>query len=158
MILYFDGLCEPINPGGVATYGFVAYDRRKQMAVGYGLVGAGMLGDNVSNNIAEYTGIVKGMESLLAAGLCGKLEVRGDSQLAIRQLQGLYSVRAPRLMPLHSRVVELAKGFRSVTYKWVPRDLNDAADALSRKALEEFLAKNLDGYMEYYRSRGQKRV
>ncbi len=117
-----------------------------------------MLGDNVSNNIAEYTGIVKGMESLLAAGLCGKLEVRGDSQLAIRQLQGLYSVRAPRLMPLHSRVVELAKGFRSVTYKWVPRDLNDAADALSRKALEEFLAKNLDGYMEYYRSRGQKRV
>lgn len=154
MKLYFDGLCEPMNPGGVATYGFVAYDGRKKIQEGYGLVGAGMLGDNVSNNVAEYTGVIKGMESLLASGHCGKLEVRGDSQLAIRQLQGLYAVRAPRLIPLHVRVLELAKGFKSVTYEWVPRDLNEAADALSRKAFEEFLSKNLEGYLEYYRRPG----
>ena len=151
MQLYFDGLCEPINPGGVETYGFVAYDRRKIIQEGYGLVGAGMLGDNVSNNVAEYTGVIKGMESLLASGHGRKLDVKGDSQLAIRQLLGLYAVRAPRLMPLHSRVLELAKGFKSVTYEWIPRDLNEAADALSRKALEEFLSKNLEGYLEYYR-------
>jgi ribonuclease HI len=154
MKLFFDGLCEPINPGGVATYGFVAYDRRKKIQEGYGLVGAGMLGDNVSNNIAEYTGVIKGMESLHASGYCGKLDVRGDSQLAIRQLLGLYAVRAPRLMPLHCRVLELAKGFKSVAYEWIPRDLNEAADALSRKALEEFLSKNLEGYLEYYRRPG----
>ena len=113
-----------------------------------------MLGDNVSNNVAEYTGVIKGMESLLASGYCKKLEVKGDSQLAIRQLLGLYAVRAPRLMPLHSRVLELAKGFKSVSYEWIPRDLNEAADALSRKALEEFLSKNLEGYLEYYRRPG----
>lgn len=154
MQLYFDGLCEPINPGGVATFGFVAYERRKKVQEGFGLVGAGMLGDNVSNNVAEYTGIIRGMESLLAAGYCGRVVVKGDSQLAIRQLLGLYSVRAPRLMPLHNRVLDLARGFKSVKYEWIPRELNEVADALSRRALEEFLSKNLEGYLEYYRRPG----
>lgn len=151
MQLFFDGLCEPINPGGVATYGFVAYDRRKKVQEGCGLVGAGMLGNNVSNNVAEYTGVIRGMECLLATGHCGKLDVRGDSQLAIRQLLGLYAVRAPRLIPLHNRVLELKKGFKVVTFEWIPRDLNEAADALSRKAFNEFLTKNLQDYMEFYR-------
>ena len=154
MKLYFDGLCELMNPGGVATYGFVAYSGRKKLQEGYGLVGAGMLGDNVSNNVAEYAGVIKGMESLLASGNSGKLEVLGDSQLVIRQLLGLYAVRAPRLMPLHLRVQELAKGFKSVSYEWIPRELNEVADALSRKALEEFLSKNLEGYLEYYKRPG----
>jgi ribonuclease HI len=155
MQLYFDGLCEPINPGGVATYGFVAYDRRKKVQQGSGLVGAGMLGDNVSNNVAEYTGVIRGMECLLALGLCGKLDVRGDSQLAIRQLLGLYAVRAPRLIPLHNRVLELKKGFKSVTFEWVPRELNEVADALSRRAFDEFLTKNLQSYLEFYRRPGK---
>lgn len=154
MQLYFDGLCEPINPGGVATYGFVVYEKRKKVKEGCGLVGAGMLGDNVSNNVAEYTAIIKGMESILASGLCGKLEVRGDSQLAIRQLLGLYAVRAPRLLPLHNRVLELKKSFEAVAFKWIPRDLNEEADALSRRAFEQFLAKNLQGYLEFYKRPG----
>jgi ribonuclease HI len=153
--LFFDGLCEPMNPGGVATYGFIAYDRRKKVQEGCGLIGAGMLGDNVSNNVAEYTGIIKGMECLLASGYHGKLDVRGDSQLAIRQLLGLYAVRAPRLIPLHNRVLELKKEFKSVAFEWVPRDLNEAADALSRRAFDEFLAKNLQDYLEFYRRPGK---
>jgi ribonuclease HI len=150
-MLYFDGLCEPINPGGVATFGFVAYDGRKKIQESCGLVGAGMLGNDVSNNVAEYTGIIRGMECLLGSGHFGKLTIRGDSQLAIRQLSGQYAVRAPRLIPLHNRVIELKKGFKSVTFEWIPRESNEAADALSRKAFDEFLAKNLQEYLIFYR-------
>ena len=153
MILYFDGLCEPMNPGGVATYAFVIYDRNQKLCEQAGVVGAGMLGNDVSNNVAEYSAMIKGMECVLSQGHHGTLRVRGDSQLAIRQVTGRYSVRANRLIPLHNKVMELKKRFSSVEFEWIPRDFNEEADALCRKAFEEFLTKNLQQYMDYYKTK-----
>ena len=153
MILYFDGLCEPINPGGVATYGFVIYKGRKKMHEENGTVGAGMLGDDVSNNVSEYTAMIRGMEKMLALGYSGKVTVRGDSQLAINQLLGRYAVRAKRLMPLYDKTLELKAKFSGVKFEWIPRELNEEADALSRKAFEQFLGKHLDSFCSYYRVR-----
>lgn len=150
IVLYFDGLCEPKNPGGVATYGFVAYDNCKKIKEGYGIVGAGMLGDDVSNNVAEYAAMIRGMECMISSGQRGDLEIRGDSQLTIRQMQGKYAVRANRLFKLHERAEFLKKSFKSVKFTWVPREENEESDLLSRKAFEEFLSKNNQEYEQFY--------
>jgi len=156
MVLYFDGLCEPKNPGGVATYGYVVYDGGLKVRKECGMVGAGMFGDDVSNNVAEYTAMIRGMAYLLHTGYRGRLTVRGDSQLTIRQMLGKYKVRASRLVPLHKKAVELKEGFEEVTFEWVPREENEEADQLSRKAFDEFLSKHYREFKEYY-SKAQRK-
>jgi ribonuclease HI len=150
LILYFDGLCEPKNPGGVATYGFVIYDGAHKVREDCGVVGAGMLGDDVSNNVAEYTAMIRGMECLVGLGHTSAITVRGDSQLAINQLLGKYAVKAKRLIPLYGIACGLKEKFKDVTFEWVPREKNEEADELSRKAFRQFLGKNLEAYRHYY--------
>ena len=142
--VYVDGCCQPVNPGGVATWGFVVRDGEKVHEAS-GVVGAGCLGDDVSNNVAEYTALIKALEWLLENGYAEEeVVVRGDSQLAIRQLNGEYAVRAPRIRPLYERVVELAGRFRSVRFEWVPREENEEADSLSKRAYREFCLRHGD--------------
>lgn len=150
--LYFDGLCMPKNPGGVATFGYVVYSDGKRLNEGCGLVGAGMLGDDVSNNVAEYHALIRGLEHLLSIGYGGEVEIRGDSQLVINQLSGKYAVRARRLVALHRRAEDLLKRFSKATLKWVPREENEEADRLSRVALDEFLRGHYAEYKSYYGS------
>ncbi len=151
--LYFDGLCEPKNPGGVATYGFIIKDENGNVVCkGKGLVGAGMFGDDVTNNVAEYTALIEGLRCFRERGLNGPLVVRGDSQLVIRQLRGEYKVKSPRMKPLFEKVKELVKGL-DVTFEWVPREKNVEADALSREAFREFVKKHGDEYKRYYNKR-----
>ena len=152
LIVYFDGLCEPVNPGGIATYGFIIYKDRRKVAEGKGVVGAGFLGDDVTNNVAEYTALIKALEWLLAHNLVEDLVIRGDSQLTIRQLQGVYEVRSSRLRPLHEKVRKLLSRFPSYRLEWVPREENAEADALSRAAYEEFLREHPEA-LGFYRQR-----
>jgi ribonuclease HI len=156
MVLYFDGLCEPKNPGGVATYGYVLYNVDLKFREEFGVVGAGMFGDDVSNNVAEYTAMIRGMAYLLHTGYRGQLSVRGDSQLTIKQMRGEYKVRAHRLISLHAKAVKLKGDFEAVTFEWIPREENEEADLLSRKAFDEFLSKNYREYKEYYSRRAKK--
>ncbi len=156
MVLYFDGLCEPKNPGGVATYGYVLYHNDLKFREEFGVVGAGMFGDDVSNNVAEYTAMIRGMACLLHTGYRGQLSVRGDSQLTIKQMRGEYKVRARRLISLHAKAVKLKGDFEAVTFEWIPREENEEADLLSRKAFDEFLSKNYREYKEHY-SRARKK-
>jgi len=156
MILYFDGLCAPKNPGGVATYGYAIYDEDRKLHEECGVVGAGMFGDDASNNVAEYNAMIRGMAYLLHTGYKGRLTVRGDSQLTIRQMKGEYKVRAKRLVPLHEKAVALKGKFETVTFEWIPREANGEADQLSRRAFEEFLSKNYREYKEHY-SRAHKK-
>jgi len=64
--------------------------------------------------------------------------VRGDSQLSIRQMQGWYAVKAPRIIPLYEEAFKLAKKFRKVSFQWVPRELNEEADLLSELAFKDY--------------------
>ncbi|RLE88709.1 MAG: ribonuclease H [Thermoprotei archaeon] len=150
IVVYFDGACEPINPGGVATYGFVIYrgDRRLHKGSGVAAVGEG-----ATNNVAEYTALIRALEWLVEHGYVeGKLVVRGDSQLAIRQLSGLYAVRSPRIRPLYGQVVRLLRNFKQVKFEWIPRNLNWEADALSREAFRKFCRENKE-FMRRFQSR-----
>jgi len=127
-----DGLCEPVNPGGTACYGWVAYRGGEKLGEGCGVVCSG---PGATNNVAEYTAVIKALEWMLENGHRNEeIEVRSDSQLCIYQLQGLYSVRSERVRPLYKRVRGLAGQFRRIRFRWVPREQNEEADALSRRA------------------------
>ena len=152
MVLYlnFDGLCEPKNPGGVATYGFVITDDRgKVICEGKGVVGAGFMGDDVTNNVAEYMALIRALECLKERGIKDKVIIMGDSQLVIKQLKGEYRVRSERMKPLYQKAKELLKGV-DYELKWVPRRLNEYADRLSREAFKEFVKEHEEDYERYY--------
>lgn len=153
--VYFDGLCEPVNPHGIATYGFVIYAnsgvRRYKLHEGSGVVGAGCLGNDVTNNVAEYTALIKALDWLFQNNLTDKpVVVMGDSQLTIRQLNGVYGVRARRVVPLYNKVVELANKFKNIKFTWIPREYNEEADSLSRRSYYEFCKKNEEIVKKHY--------
>lgn len=136
LTLYFDGACEPVNPGGTATYGWVLADEKGTVTEGRGMAKAGA---GATNNVAEYYGLGHGLRSILEARLNPEsLEIRGDSQLVIRQLTGQWACHKPHLAALRDRCLELLKALGCEwTATWIPRNENSPADGLSVKAWEE---------------------
>ncbi len=136
--VYYDGLCEPRNPGGVATYGFVVYRDGAKIGEGRGLA-AEPWSEGASNNVAEYTAMIKAFAWLMENGYAGaEVLVKGDSQLSIRQMQGAYEVRAPRIVPLYLEARRLSSNFGKVWFQWIPREENGEADMLSQLALRDY--------------------
>lgn len=129
--LYFDGACHP-NPGAMGI-GVVLDGPDGVLAeISERLPGQG------TNNVAEYTAIIRGMETAQEKGV-KDLVVRGDSNLVVQQMLGKFRVREPRLRPFLDRVGELAKAFDSVDVQWIPREKNGRADKLSYQALADVL-------------------
>ncbi|MDW7772384.1 MAG: ribonuclease HI family protein [Desulfobulbaceae bacterium] len=89
-----------------------------------------------TNNAAEYRALVTGLESALAAG-CKKLNIFLDSELIVRQVQGIYKVKNEQLKPLHAQVEKLLTGLRFWTIKHIPREKNFRADELANKAVDD---------------------
>jgi probable phosphoglycerate mutase len=92
-----------------------------------------------TNNVAEYTAVILGLEGAAAAG-ADQVIVRSDSQLLVNQLLGRYRVRSPHLRPLHDRAVALAAGFDRVRFEHVPRERNQHADRLANEGVDAWLA------------------
>ena len=92
-----------------------------------------------TNNVAEYTAAVRGLE---AAERVGAREVllRSDSLLLVRQLTGQYRVKSEHLQPLHRQVKQVAARFDRVTYEHVPRERNVEADRLANLGVDTWLA------------------
>lgn len=88
-----------------------------------------------TNNVAEYKALIAGLEAARGQG-AKQVEVRADSELVIRQLQGRYKVRNSTLAPLHRRARALLATFEEVTLVHVLRDENTEADALVNAALD----------------------
>jgi len=89
-----------------------------------------------TNNVAEYQGLILGLEHARQLGF-REVEVRADSQLLVRQLKGEYAVRHPGLKPLHAEAVRLLRGFDRYDVQHVPREENALADEMSNRAIDE---------------------
>src|SRR5262245_59098027 len=89
-----------------------------------------------TNNIAEYTGIVKALEHALELG-GKKLVINRDSELMVKQMNGQYKVKNEGLRPLYQQAVALSKQFGSVVIKHVYREQNSQADALCNEAMDD---------------------
>jgi ribonuclease HI len=95
---------------------------------------SGHLGDT-TNNIAEYTALVRGLER--ARELSGRrLVIHSDSELMVRQMNGAYKVKHPGILELHRRAQELVRQFESVQIRHVRREANSEADRLCNEALD----------------------
>ena len=61
------------------------------------------------------------------------MKVKGDSELILKQMQGLYNVRSENLKPLYREAKEEEKRFYNVDYEWVSRDRNEVADSYAKR-------------------------
>jgi ribonuclease HI len=92
-----------------------------------------------TNNVAEYTAVIRGLERALELGATDVL-LRSDSQLLINQLTGRYRVKTSHLQPLHRRVRELGARFDTIEYEHVRRERNTEADRLANLGVDRYLA------------------
>jgi ribonuclease H / adenosylcobalamin/alpha-ribazole phosphatase len=92
-----------------------------------------------TNNVAEYTAAIRGLEEAARLGALRVL-LRSDSQLLINQLNGRYRVKTAHLVPLHRRIRDLVSSFERVTFEHVPRAQNAEADRLANVGVDAWLA------------------
>lgn len=132
--LWFDGSCQPCNPGGHACGGWLVRDER------WRLVASGsehfLSGDRATNNVAEYLALLSGLIWLHDRRRDGlSLTIMGDSKLVISQVADLWQCKHPRLRDLRTGVLSLLQEMRCRwAVKWVPREQNKEADELSVRA------------------------
>jgi ribonuclease HI len=95
---------------------------------------AGHLGET-TNNVAEYTALVRALER--ARDLGGQeLLIRSDSELLVKQMNGQYRVKNEQLKTLHEQARRLCQPFASVLIRHVPREQNSRADRLCNEVLD----------------------
>lgn len=128
--IYFDGLCEPVNPGGTATFGFVITRNGEQIAEGSGLVGKG---EGMTNNVAEYEAILNAIMRFKELGLNESLLIKGDSNLVIKQLSGKWKIKSDTAKKYVPLIKEALQGFE-YQFEWIEREQNTLADRLTRQA------------------------
>jgi ribonuclease HI len=118
------------NPGP-AGCGAVIYDENgvvvKQLSRYLG---------HATNNVAEYEGLLMGLEALLQLGQ-KRIVVQSDSELLVRQLNGRYRVKDEKLKVLFQRAMTLLRQFDSYRILHVGRELNKVADRLANQAIDD---------------------
>jgi ribonuclease HI len=126
--VYFDGASRG-NPGPAAV-GWV-------VVTGDGIVAEGgeRIGET-TNNRAEYEALIRGLEAARDYGLSA-VDVRGDSELIVKQLRGEYDVNHPELRERRARALELLESFERYSIEHVPREINERADNLANEALDD---------------------
>jgi probable phosphoglycerate mutase len=88
-----------------------------------------------TNNVAEYSGLVAGLEAAVELG-AEAADVYMDSKLVIEQMSGRWQIKHAGLRPLAAKAAALSKQLGTVTYQWIPREKNQHADALANQAMD----------------------
>jgi ribonuclease H / adenosylcobalamin/alpha-ribazole phosphatase len=88
-----------------------------------------------TNNVAEYRGVIAGLERAKALG-ARRVRVRADSLLVVNQQKGLWKVKNAGLRPLWAEAARLARGFERVVWEHIPRERNQHADELANRAMD----------------------
>ena len=117
------------NPGP-AAYGAVLRDA----ATGEVIAERAEVIGTATNNVAEYRGLIAGLELYLEHAEGAALEVRMDSKLVVEQMSGRWKIKHPDMKPLATAAGRLAP--TGTTYTWIPRDRNVLADRLLNEALD----------------------
>jgi ribonuclease HI len=137
-LAWFDGACGPVNPGGIATFGAVVRDGNGSVLLReHGVVGKG---STMSNNVAEYAGVLQVLK-YLAPRPPGRATIHGDSNLVINQLNGKWRIRKGLYRSIAIEAKELLAHLLGlgwqITWCWIPRAQNEECDALSKKTSDK---------------------
>lgn len=119
------------NPGP-AGYGAVVIDAEtrdvlREIAAGIGVA---------SNNVAEYRGLIAGLEAAVDLGATD-VEVRMDSKLVVMQMSGEWKVKHPDMQQLAKEAAVILRGIPHAHFQHIPRELNTHADRLANQAMDD---------------------
>lgn len=128
LILQADGASRG-NPGA-AAYGAVILDSQRNLLAEL----FSELGEQ-TNNFAEYSAVIAGLEYVTNNFTVDQLIIEMDSKLVIEQLAGRWKINSSSLRELHARAITLLSGIQ-YELKWIPREQNSLADAAANKALD----------------------
>jgi len=136
IIIYTDGGSRG-NPG-LAAIGVVFCNEKGQLIKEY----SEYLGDNLTNNEAEYQAVVFGLQkfkALFSKELAKntEVEIRSDSELMVKQLNAQYKILDEKIQPLFLKIWNLKFDFKSVKLKLIPRERNKEADRMVNEALSK---------------------
>lgn len=139
VVIFADGGARG-NPG-VAGSGTVVYnaDRTKILReIAY------VVGIKATNNVAEYHGLLRGLEAACELGATD-VEFYMDSKLVVEQVSGRWKIKHPDMQELALKARKIITGFDSFSIQWVPRAKNKVADALSNDAMDAAAAGHAPG-------------
>ena len=138
--VYIDGACEPSNPGGTASFGVYLTsvdDNAGSVQEKWGVIGSGA---GMSNNVAEYCALIEAF-ALIKRHFHNLFDcditIYGDSQLVINQMAGDWGMKHGLYVEYAVRAKQISTEFPFIKYVWIPREKNDFADKLSKRALAE---------------------
>lgn len=130
------------NPG-VAGSGTVLFDathtkilRRLAYIVG-----------TATNNVAEYHALLNGLTAARELGAT-EVDVLMDSKLVVEQMSGRWKIKHPDMKELALSCRDIASGFASITYTWIPRKQNARADELANKAMDALAQGAQPGFLD----------
>lgn len=129
-ILQFDGACRG-NPSDLLGLGCVLYkhDTLLDKKCVKQIVSGG------TNNISEYMSLLVGLELCMKDNI-KEILVQGDSELIIKQINGIYKVTSNKLLPYYNKVLEYKNKFKNIKFEHIKRNLNKIADSLANEALD----------------------
>jgi ribonuclease HI len=127
LIIYTDG--ASLGNPGLAAIGAVIKDERGKLVANI----SRRIG-RATNNQAEYRAIIAALEEAVRFG-AEEVDVKSDSELVVKQINGRYRVKKAALRPLYQRVVQLSDSLAGFTIIHVPREQNTEADNLAHQAL-----------------------
>ena len=128
LIINTDGTAEP-NPGPAAIGATIKDEQGRLLATISQRIG------RTTNNQAEYRAIIAALEKALSL-VARQVDIRSDSELVVRQLNGRYRVKKASLKPLYQQVKQLSSHFEGFTITHIPREQNTEADRLASNALK----------------------
>ncbi|MEV4970030.1 bifunctional RNase H/acid phosphatase [Streptomyces scopuliridis] len=118
------------NPGP-AGYGAVVLDGR----TGEPLAEAAEYIGIATNNVAEYKGLIAGLNAAKALDPAAEVRVRMDSKLVVEQMSGRWKIKHPDMKPLAAEAARILPAGQ-VTFEWIPRERNKHADRLANEAMD----------------------
>ncbi len=127
VVIFTDGTAEP-NPGPAAIGAAIKDEQGKLITSISQPIGW------ATNNQAEYRAIIVALKKAIELG-ADQVDVRSDSELVVKQINGSYRVKNAALKSLYQQVKQLQSLFKGFTITHIPRRQNKEADSLAGKAL-----------------------
>jgi len=128
VVIFTDGVAEP-NPGPAGIGAAIKDEKGNLIASISQAIG------HATNNQAEYRAIIAALEKAIGLG-AEQVDMRSDSELVVRQINGNYRVKNAALKPLYRHVKQLQSQLNDFTITHIPRRLNKEADRLAGQALQ----------------------
>lgn len=128
VILFSDGASKG-NPGDAGIGVVISTEDGKMLRELAEYIG------KTTNNVAEYTALIRGLEEAAKLGAT-VVEISTDSELMARQLSGVYKVKSENLKPLFQTAMQLLRCFKHVSISHVVREFNKRADFLANEGVK----------------------